>query len=88
MRLGFSSQFLTVCGLWFLTSIAWGEITSPTASKDPMAVGNALYEKGDYGAAAEQYRQAARGNAPASNVPLRGSTWEIAMSKPMLTTKP
>lgn len=35
---------------------------APTAQTDPLANGNRLYEKGDYPAAAEQYRQAARTN--------------------------
>jgi tetratricopeptide (TPR) repeat protein len=37
-----------------------GNPEAAAAQKNPLALGNALYEKGDYPAAAEQYRQAAR----------------------------
>ncbi len=36
------------------------DATSQSAPKNPLALGNALYEKGDYAAAADQYLKAAR----------------------------
>ena len=60
-------SFLMICwmGWCFSLSAAQDSTATPvTTNKDPLSLGNTLYEKGDYPAAAEQYRNAARSTAP------------------------
>ena len=53
------SEALWIAG--FAVGLAFGSTGDsaalPAVPKDPLSAGNALYEKGDYVAAAEQYRQ-------------------------------